>query len=238
MCPKGVALPALEGGFIDRSRCTGCGKCVLTCIHGARKMMGAEYTAREAVEKLKRDMVFYRASGGGVTFSGGEPTAQPAFLHDLASRCRVLGIDMAIETCGLFDWERVRETILMMNLVFFDIKHMDSAIHRRHTGAGNEDILKNAKRVSALGVPLVVRVPVIPEVNDSPGNIRSTALFVRENLSSCLGIELLPYHALGLYKYRALGRPYPLKDLKGPSDVKMHSLRKVIHEVKVATTSY
>ena len=135
------------------------------------------------MEVIKRDMIFYRKSGGGVTFSGGEATWQPEFLHDMAFKCSELGINLALETCGYFEWEKVEDTLKMLELIFLDIKHMDSSIHRKYTGKDNGLILENAVEISRKGIPLVIRVPVIPGVNDSDRNIAATAEFVQENLS-------------------------------------------------------
>jgi len=238
VCPAGVALSVSEGGFVDRALCRGCGKCADFCAAGARKRMGKEYTVGEVLEAVKKDMVFYRRSGGGVTFSGGEPMAQPVFLFRLASRCKELGMDLALETCGYFDWEKVQKIIKMMDQIFIDLKHMDPGAHKRYTGVDNELIMDNAKKISASKIPMVVRVPVIPGINDTKENIRETADFVRTNLPSCLGIELLPYHSLGEDKYRALGRSYRLKNLKAPPEEKIHSLKGIISEAKVSVVNY
>lgn len=237
-CPAGVALPASGGGFVDRTLCLGCGNCADFCAAGARERMGKEYSVGEVLEEVKKDMVFYRRSGGGVTFSGGEPTAQPSFLLKLATRCKELGINLAIETCGYFDWEKVQKIIRMMDQVFIDLKHMDPEAHKSHAGVDNKLIMDNAKRISALKIPVVVRVPVIPGINDTKENIQKTAEFARNNLPSCLGIELLPYHSLGRDKYDSLGRSYGLKNLQAPSEENIRSLKRIISETQVSIVNY
>jgi len=237
-CPAGVALPALEGGFIDRTLCLGCGNCADCCVTGARELMGKEYCVGEVLEAVKKDMVFYRRSGGGVTFSGGEPTAQPSFLLKLATRCKELGMDLAIETCGYFDWGKVQKIIRMMDQVFIDLKHMDPRAHKKHTGFDNKLIMENTKRISALEIPMVARIPVVPGINDTKENIEKTAKFVRNNLSSCIGIELLPYHSLGKDKYSFLGRPYGLEHIQAPSEEKIRSLKRIISEAQVSLVNF
>ena len=182
---------------------------------------------------VEKDMVFYRRSGGGVTLSGGEPFMQPVFVRHLLDRCEHLGINTAVETCGFFDWSVAAAVIRRFQLVFFDIKHKDPAIHRRITGASNAVILENAQRVARLGIPLIVRIPVVPSLNDEVDNVRRTARFVRQHLGGAVGIELLPYHALGKAKYERLGRPYELEHVKPPTDERMNLLREVIEETGV-----
>jgi pyruvate formate lyase activating enzyme len=199
--------------------------------------MGQKYTIPQLMEIIKRDMVFYRRSGGGVTFSGGEATWQPEFLNTVASRCSELGIDLALETCGYFKWEKVKDTLKMMDLIFLDIKHTDPLVHLEHTGKDNNCILENAQRISEEGIPLVIRIPVIPGINDTPENISNTAEFVKESLPSCIRMELLPYHALGKDKYRSLGKTYMLEDLSPPPDAEMDILKGIVEKagVKVLT---
>jgi len=177
---------------------------------------GAEPVPAEAIlAAVERDRVFYRQSGGGVTFSGGEATAQPALLLHLARRLRAAGIHLALETCGLFTWEDLEPALALMDLVFFDLKHMDSAAHARLTGAPNGLILENARRLAGLGVPMILRLPLIPGCNDAPENLAATAGFAVE--LGGLEVELMPYHQLGRGKHRELGLDYALGDLEPPS---------------------
>lgn len=173
-------------------------------------------------------MVFYRKSSGGVTFSGGEPLAQPDFLKAVIEGCQKLGIHAAIETCGFFSWESAEDTVRLADFVLFDIKHMDGKTHKEITGVANQRILENVKKITQLDIPMVIRIPVIPSINDSKKNIRATAKFVRDSLPSAIGIEMLPYHKLGLSKYTALGLDYKLHHVQSPDDAHMEMLREVI----------
>jgi pyruvate formate lyase activating enzyme len=166
---------------------------------------GRTLTAEAILAEVERDRVFYRQSGGGVTFSGGEATAQPELLRHLAQRLHTAGIHLALETCGQFPWDPNEAALDLMDLVYFDLKHMDSGSHARLTGAPNRLILENAVRLAGRGIPMILRMPLIPGCNDDPENLAATAGFAAR-----LGnpvIELMPYHTLGLGKRRALGLP-------------------------------
>ena len=225
VCPEGIARTASEGGFADRGLCLACGRCIEACPTGARAFTGQRVTLNHVLSIVRRDAAFYRASGGGVTLSGGEPLAQPEFAGALVDGCRALGIGVVIETCGCFDWTRGREIIEKAEQVFLDLKHMDPAQHQRLTGVGNELILKNAVRIAETKTPLIIRIPVIPTLNDSLENISNTAGFVHQLLPSALDIELMPYHRLGLNKYAALGREYELASIDPPDEVGLARLK-------------
>ena len=231
-CPEGVAIPAQKGSF-SNGNCTQCGQCIEACHSGARTWMGEEMSADQVVQLIQKDMVFYRKSFGGVTFSGGEPLMQPEFLKEMVEGCRELGIHTAIETCGFFDWESAKNTIKLVDFVLFDIKHMDDKKHKELTGVSCNRILENAKNFSQLDIPMVIRIPIIPSINDSKENVRAIAKFVRDNLPGVIGIEILPYHLLGLSKYDALGQPYKLHHIKPPNDAHMRALRELITAERV-----
>jgi pyruvate formate lyase activating enzyme len=169
-------------------------------------------TVEEVLEEVKKDALFYQNSGGGVTFSGGEPTHQPEFLWHLLKRCQESGIQTALDTSGFVKPEILRKVLEHTNLVLYDIKHMDPAKHKELTGVDNRLILENAKMIAAMGKPMVIRVPLIPKHNDSQENIKELAEFM---LSLGLKrVDLLPYHSLGKIKYQRLGMEYKLSDLK------------------------
>ncbi|WP_246579207.1 glycyl-radical enzyme activating protein [Alkaliphilus flagellatus] len=161
-------------------------------------------SVEDLMKTIKRDAVFYRASGGGVTFSGGEPTYQTEFLRELVKNCMLLGIDTAIETSGYFSWDKTKDILEALDFVFVDIKHMDSQVHKKYTGVDNKLILENIIKISNMGKKPVIRIPLIPDVNDNDENINQTSEFILKNLE-VRGVEVLPYHDYGLYKYKDLG---------------------------------
>lgn len=210
-CSRGAARP----GGVDRGACEARGSCVQACPHGARQLMGRVMAGPEILAEVERDRVFHRRSGGGVTFTGGEAACQPLLLAFLSEELARSGTHLALETCGHFPWRDNEAALRRMDLVYFDLKHMDPASHRRLTGAGNALVLENAERVAGLGIPMIVRLPLVPGLNDSGENLEATARFVRERLGDA-PVEVMPYHDLGRAKYEALGAPYPLADLVPP----------------------
>lgn len=165
--------------------------------------MGSLMTVDQIVKQVERDSLFYGPSGGGVTFSGGEVTMQSGFLRALTEAFYDRGIGMWLETCGFFSFEEAEDILLKLDHIFFDLKHMDSQMHLEMTGRGNEEILRNCRRVYGLGIPMTLRIPAIPEVNLTEENLRRTADFILEAAPKA-ELELLPYHAYGTVKYQAL----------------------------------
>ena len=152
-----------------------------------------------------------------MTFTGGEATAQPELLGFLSERLGGAGTHLALETCGHFAWPANAAALARMDLVYLDLKHLDSAVHTRLTGQGNALILENAERIAGAGIPLVVRLPLIPGLNDTADNLDATARFVTGRLGKGTPVEVLPYHALGRAKFQAIGEPYRLDQLTPPS---------------------
>lgn len=194
---------------IDRDRCAlpECGKCQKVCYANAINICGRYLTVADVMEEVERDTEFYFRTGGGVTFSGGEPCAQPRFLEKLVREARKRKLHAAIETCGYWKWETMRPILRLMDVVLYDVKHMDPERHRQGTGVGNDLILDNLKRIDSLGVPVRVRLPLVPGFNDSAENIRATASFV-SGLANLKALDILPYHRMGEPKWRQLGQAY------------------------------
>lgn len=218
-CPQ-RALSFSPHGRIhtDRSLCTGAGLCVEACRYGARKRVGGTLTLDQILEAIEKDEIFYHRSGGGITLSGGEPLLQPAFAGAVLAAARMRGISTAVETCGHFSWKACESLGQSLDLVYVDIKHTDPARHKELTGKGNEVLLANLQRMDALwtGTDLVVRVPLIPGINDDRENLQETAAVV-QGLDRVTRVELLPYHRYGAATYARLGRAYPLEGIRPPS---------------------
>ncbi len=211
-CP--VCGSLREDWPVPRNECTGCGDCVEVCYPGARELVGKSMTVEEVLDVVLRDRVFYEQSGGGVTAGGGEPLLQYEFTAGLFAACREQGLHTAIETCG-FVPKNVLETVLRhTDLLLFDLKHMDTGVHKRYTGMGNERILENARFASKAAKEMVIRLPLIPDVNSDETNIKDLAGFVTEELEGVRRVDILPYHTIGVSKITRLGREYPLHDLE------------------------
>ncbi|MBW8383663.1 MAG: glycyl-radical enzyme activating protein [Youngiibacter sp.] len=190
----------LENGHVktNRSLCNGCGKCVEVCLNEARTLMGKAYAVRQVMEDVTQDKLFYRKSGGGVTLTGGEVLYQYAFALNILKECKNEGLHTAIETCGYSRWEVLSKVLEYTDLVLFDIKHMISENHMLCTGVKNDLILSNLKKASVdMKKDIIIRVPVIPNYNDSKENFHMLGSFIVENVPTCLEVNLLPYHAMG-----------------------------------------
>ncbi len=212
-CPREVLRH--DGERVVREDCDACGECVERCPYDALRVIGRIVSLEELVAEVARDRPFYRSSGGGVTLSGGEATLQMEFIVAFASRCQEMGIEVVLQTCGAFGWESLAPHLERFELIHFDLKVMDSKLHRRLTGAANRPILGNARRLVAAGAEVRFRMPVIPEHTDDEPNLRRIAAFLTE-----LGVprlELLAYHRMGEVKSARLGWPLPSLGLADPS---------------------
>jgi pyruvate formate lyase activating enzyme len=201
-CPRhGICDPA--GGLKIPEECDACGSCAEACAAGARELAGRRTTVADLMDELRRDVVFFDESGGGITISGGEPLAQPAFTRGLLAACREQGIHSVLDTCGLAAPEVFANVSALADLVLYDLKAMDSGTHSRFTGVPNETILANLRALARTGKPVIVRFPLIPGVNDSSGELAALSSFVRSCGLSRL--DVLPYHRIGTGKYARLG---------------------------------
>ena len=187
-----------------------------TCRNPMTRWMETEDLVREILHQA----VFFRISGGGVTFTGGEAAMQPDFLAELTDRLYDEGISLAIETCGFFGFDRLAPTLRKMDQIFYDFKHIAPEVHKRHTGRDNRLILANLPRAAALGVPLTVRIPVVPGFNGDDGTLASMFRWLRTHVPGA-ALELLPFHRFGEEKYRQLGMPLPSETFTVPDRAQM-----------------
>jgi len=231
-------------------KCRSCGECAKACPSAAREMVGRTVTAGEILAEIEKDLVFYDESGGGVTFSGGEPLMQPELLGELLALLRGRGIRTCVDTSGFASPEVLAAVAPHVDTFLYDLKLIDDEAHRRFTGVSNAPILANLRALVARHPGVVVRIPVVPGVNDDDRNVAEIGEFLR-----CLGgqkegpadgpgrasasgsgrgsasgtgpippVSLLPYHQAGVGKYRRLGRGYPLPDTPPPSEARMEEL--------------
>lgn len=207
-CRSG-AISLREGSLVtDAGRCTLCGACAESCYPKARTVCGREMSVGEVLELLRKDVPFYRRSGGGVTLSGGEPFFQYEFAAALLCACREAGIHTAVETCGYVPEERFQAAAPLVDAYLFDLKHMDPESHARLTGVDNARILRNFEFLLKAGKQVVPRVPMIPGLNDTEEALGAVCAFLRERSVGTL--NLLPYHELGVHKYARVGKQYTL----------------------------
>jgi pyruvate formate lyase activating enzyme len=236
ICPEGVIREATDQKrVIDRNRCVMCGECLRVCYANAINISGRYLTVSEVLAEVERDRKFYEQTGGGVTFSGGEPTSQPAFLAELARQAQERNLHTAIETCGYVKWDTLKSILKHIDLVMYDIKHMDTEEHRRLTDVPNELILDNLQRIATLGVPFRVRVPLIPGCNDSPENIRATVDFAA-GLSNLEAFDILPYHRMGEPKWRQLDESYVLHEVSPHTREQVFELVDIAREYDIEVT--
>jgi pyruvate formate lyase activating enzyme len=188
-------------------------------------------TVAEVMSELVRDRVFFEESGGGVTFSGGEPFMQPAFLASLLEACQDEGFSTAVETSGMTDQGKLLGLADKVDLFLYDVKLLDQARHGEATGLGNQTILANLAALAAVHAHVIVRFPVIPGINDDRENVDlMVAMMHRLGLRE---IDLLPYHRIGTDKYRRLGRSYQLAELQPPLAEDMENIRRVFADAGI-----
>ncbi|MBR5499911.1 MAG: glycyl-radical enzyme activating protein [Clostridia bacterium] len=185
--------------------CTFCGKCEIFCAQNARKVCGKEYTVDEVLAEVLKDRILYRNGNGGVTLSGGECMLNPGFCAQLLQKLHENQIHTAIDTAGNVPWSHFETVLPYTNLFLYDVKCMDSEKHKTYTGVGNTLILDNLGKLLDMNIPVWIRVPVIPSVNDSKENIAQLRKFLSQHKQP-EKIEFLPYHSIGVSKARAIGQ--------------------------------
>lgn len=219
----------------DKDKCNLCGKCCDFCQSNAREYVGKEFTVRELMKEIIKDEAFYDESGGGVTFSGGEPLIYADFLKEVLQACNTRGIHTTVDTCGYAEWANFEKILGKVDLFLYDLKLMNDEKHKKYTGVGNKLILENLNRLSERGCNIFIRMPIIAGVNDDDEHINESICYL-SNLN-IIQVNLLPYHKMGMDKYKRLKMEYKLSGMEKPSDEKMNEIaekfRKVGIKVKV-----
>ena len=215
VCPQKIHSISSTGEHIlDRSiDCIGCGQCVEVCVPDALKVAGQQVPISELLEYVEQDRAFYEQSGGGVTLGGGEVTSQPEAAINLLQACKQEGLHTAIETCGYTKKETILRFAEYVDLFLFDLKHIDPDRHFELTGVRNEMILENMEELIMKRKHVKVRMPMLKGINDSEAEIRGVIEFLKpfKEFKNFEGIDLLPYHKLGVNKYVQLGMDYPIE---------------------------
>lgn len=213
-CPNNAIALYDSSIKINHLKCNLCGMCVNICKKSAYKIFGNWYSVTEVFKEIYQDVDFYKASGGGVTFTGGEPTLQLDFLINLAKICKNSFIHTALETGGYFNWKKTNPLFDYIDLILFDLKVMNPDKHLEFTGVKNKLILKNVENiVGKTSCEVIIRVPIIPNYTFGSDNLKIISEFML-NLKKIKEIHLLPFHQYGKSKYEAIGKDYELKMVK------------------------
>lgn len=223
VCPTG-AITLKDGKAVtDRAKCTACGDCVDACYLNLREIAGKEYSVDELVKLLRKDEMFYEESGGGVTLSGGEVmTVDIDYLEALVKKLHRLGIPVTIDTCGQAPYENYERILPYVDTFLYDIKQMDTEIHKQYMGTGNELILSNLEKLNQTGTKLYIRIPVVKEVNGNDEAMKAMIDYLQEKKINADKVNLLPYHNTGSGKYLKIGKCYEGNDLHAPSNEEMN----------------
>ena len=210
---------------VDKAVCDDCGACAKACKATALYMCGTDTTVDEVMHRLLRDKPFFEESGGGMTISGGECLCQPDFTFEVLRRCREEGIHTAVDTTGFVRWEVIQRVLPYTDLFLYDLKCMDSALHKQVIGVPNELILENCVKIAENGGRLQIRIPTIPMFNDSREHFDRYGEFLRPLKDAIDVVQLLPYHKLGVSKHERLLKKEKIFVAEPPSDALMEARR-------------
>ncbi|MHC4105146.1 MAG: glycyl-radical enzyme activating protein [Planctomycetota bacterium] len=225
ICPEQAISIIDNRPVTNMNKCNLCGRCVDTCMTCAREIIGREMSVGEVMAEIEQDIIFYDESGGGVTFSGGEPLMQPDFLLAVLNQCQRQRIHTAMDTSCYAESKIVEKVSEKASLFLCDIKHMDSEIHEQFTGAGNNLILDNIRLLSEAGKEIIIRIPVIPGFNDKETNIEATGKFAA-SLPGVIRIDILPFNRGGKEKSARLTAKNKHLQVETPNEEQMNSIAK------------
>ena len=202
----------------DRTNCDNCGKCAEACTSKALYMCGTDYTLDEVMQRVRRDVPFFKRSGGGITVSGGECLCQPEFLLEILKTCKAEGIHTAVDTTGFAPWSSIEMVLPYTDIFLYDLKNMDSRLHKLATGVPNELILENAQKIAKAGGKFQIRIPMIPLFNDSKESFEQFGKFICSLGDAVEVVQLLPYHKMGTVKWERLQKHNKVFEAIPPKD--------------------
>lgn len=233
-CPQNaITMSKEKGRTINRKKCNQCLICVQACLYQSLQQCGKHMCIEEVINEILQDVIFYKNSGGGVTVSGGEPLSQYKFVKALLAECKKNGLHTVLETSGYAPWKEMVNILNYVDLILFDIKHLDSEEHKKNTGVDNKKILENLKK-TAMTNDIWLRIPLITGFNDSEDHIKKVALLGKE--ISAQKISLLPYHEGGKSKCDQLGRTYAFAGNKSPGERQLNKLKQEIEKLGLEAT--
>ena len=226
LCEPGALSVGKIGPRVNLRLCSACGACQDACNAEALQVVGKAVTVVEVLAEVLKDEAFYRQSKGGVTFSGGEPLAQPNYLLELLKESKRAGLHTTVDTCGYTPWKNIEKILPFADLFLYDIKLMNDKLHKKHTGASNKLILTNLEKLAESGARIIVRFAVIPGINDGDKSVRQIADFVAK-LKRVERIDILPYHAMAADKYLHLQRIQEMAKVKPPREESVARIKKI-----------
>ena len=221
---------------INKKKCNKCMKCVEICPYEALSIVGEDKTIEAVIDEVKRDFPFYLNSGGGITVTGGEPTTAPEYVLELLQEAKKNGLHVCLDTSGYCDWSILEKFSPYVDIFLYDLKHMDSGEHYRMTGVKNEIILENLYKLSKLDKDIRIRVPVIPDFNDSKKNIQDMTTFLKSLPNPVQGVDLLPFHNWCQEKYHWLGKKWSMLEVESIDPFEVEPLRNIIEAEGIKTT--
>ena len=229
VCPNQCHQYVSGERVFQRDRCTGCGRCAEECCAEALVLKGQEYTVSEVLTEVEKDSPFYERSGGGLTLSGGEPLAQAQFCIALLKRAKQRGIHTVVDTSGYVPWKTFQEALEWTDLFLFDVKAKSRELHERLTGVENLRIRDNLQRLLECNAAVIVRIPLIPEYNDSASEMEGIAAMIAA-FKMPPPVHILPYHQFAEQKYQPLGKEYSLKNCRPISPEHLQRIGRIFKE--------
>lgn len=235
VCPT-KAISFSNGFTINRELCNGCGKCADACSADALKIIGKEYSTSDVMKEIMSDVDYYITSGGGVTFSGGEPTLHFDFLNKMLRLCKEQSLHTNIETNGFFSWEKMEQLLPFLDLIYFDLKIMDEESNRAIIAGDSKRIISNMKKLIAHAAPVEFRIPLIPGFTASENNITSIVDLLNE--CGVKNIHLLPYHNMGESKADKICSMQPKLNLSPFNTEELKGIQDLFETRKINTVLY
>ena len=226
-CPEGAHSVVDGKHVIDRERCTACGKCAAVCYAEALVMCGKEMSVDEVMREVRQDKAYYDSSKGGVTLSGGEVLCQRDFAMALADACHAEDIRVALETNLCFAFDHLKPLAEKADLIMCDLKLMDEAAHKANTGVSNKNIMQNIKLLDSLGIPMIVRTPLVPGVTDGEENLISIAKYIGD-MKNLVRYEVLNFNPLGEGKYKSLDADNRYEKVRPHGEAKLSEIRALL----------
>jgi len=228
VCPTNAIK--IEDGKLttDKNKCNFCGQCVIYCVHGAREIVGKEYSVDDVMKEVIKDKIFYEQSNGGVTVSGGEPLMQIDFVEELLMRLKGENIHTAVDTSGAVSFDILERVAKYTDLFLYDLKLMDDEKHKGYVGVSNKSIIENLIKLSKIHSNINIRLPIIGKVNDNTEHIEKVLELLKDlNIKK---VNLLPYHSIAKHKYEKLGLFYEDEKMSVPSEGKMSSFKEMFEK--------